>query len=81
MNVVFQYDFLHVLYSARKFPAKNYYFSNHILFSTISLLHEQRLNPSKYSKKKIIMGIFLWATDHDINMHEKIQNMNMYRYL
>jgi hypothetical protein len=52
-------NFMQVLYSAKKFPIKNYYFSKHILFSTIYLLQEQKLNASNYSKQEIIMRIFI----------------------
>jgi hypothetical protein len=45
----------------------------HTLFSTIYLLQEQELNPRIYSKQELIMSIFVQATDHDINMHAKIQ--------
>jgi hypothetical protein len=31
--------------------------------------------------QELIMEIFLWATDHGINMHAKIQSMNMHIYL
>jgi hypothetical protein len=53
------YDFMHVLNSARNIYNKNYYFSNHILFTTISLLQKQRLNPRIYSKPEIIMKPFV----------------------
>jgi hypothetical protein len=51
-------DFMQVLNSARDIYTKNYYFSNSKLFSTISLLQKQRLNPGKYSKREIIMKFF-----------------------
>jgi hypothetical protein len=44
------YDFMQVLNSTRKFGTKNYYFSMHILFTTIYLLQEHELNPRIYSK-------------------------------
>jgi hypothetical protein len=44
------YDFIQVLYYARKPPTKNLYLPKHILFSTIYLLQEQKLNPRNYSK-------------------------------
>jgi hypothetical protein len=58
MDLILLSDFLQVLYSARKLSTKNYYFSKHILFYTIYLLQEHKLNPSNYSKHKIIMRIF-----------------------
>jgi hypothetical protein len=29
---------------------------------------------------ELIVEIFLLATDHDMNMHAKIQSMNMHKY-
>jgi hypothetical protein len=52
-------DFMQVLNSARDIYTKNYYFSNSKLFSTIYLLQKERLNPGNYSKKEIIMKLFL----------------------
>jgi hypothetical protein len=64
-------DFMQVLNSARNVYTKNYYFPKHILFTTISLLQKQRLNPRNYSKQEINMKIFVWATGDDKNMHAK----------
>jgi hypothetical protein len=80
MHLIFIYDFLHVLYSAGKLSTKNEYFSKHILFSTIYLLQEQKLNPRNYSEQEIIMTIFVQANYHDVHMHAKIQCMDMHRY-
>jgi hypothetical protein len=52
-------DFMQVLNSARNVYTQNHYFSKYILFSTISLLQKQRLNPRNYSKQEIIMKLFL----------------------
>jgi hypothetical protein len=52
-------DFIQVLNSARNIYTKNYYFSKHILFTTNSLLQKKRLNPIIYSKKEIIMKLFV----------------------
>jgi hypothetical protein len=49
LNMV--YDFMKVLQSTRKHPTKNEYFYKHILFSTIYLLHEQKLNPKNYCEQ------------------------------
>jgi hypothetical protein len=81
IHLIFLSDLLYVLNSARKFPTKNQYFSKHILFSTIYLLQNQKLNASNYSKQEIIMGIFLWSTDHEMNMHTKFQGIDMYVFL
>jgi hypothetical protein len=56
-------DFVQVLNSARDIYTKNYYFSNSKLFSTISLLQKQRLNPGNYSKKQIIMKFLYEALE------------------
>jgi hypothetical protein len=45
------------------------------------LLQEQNLNTSNYPKHELIMGIFVLATDPDMNMHAKIQSIIMYVYL
>jgi hypothetical protein len=52
------YDFIQVLNSARNSYTKNQYLSMHILFTIISLLQKQRLNPRNYSKQEIIMKLF-----------------------
>jgi hypothetical protein len=52
-------DFLQVLHSARKLYTKNQYFSNPKLFSTISLLQKNRLNPGNYYKQQLIMELFV----------------------
>jgi hypothetical protein len=52
----------------------------HISFSTIYLRQEQRLNPTNYSDQELIMEIFAWTTDNDMNMHEKIQSISNYIY-
>jgi hypothetical protein len=75
------YDFMLVLNSTRKFSTKNYYFPMHILFTTIYLLQEHELNPRIYSRQELIMGIFLQATDHNINMRAKIHYLILHRFL
>jgi hypothetical protein len=67
--------------SAKEFATKNYYFPMHILFTTIYLSQEHELNPKIYSKHKLIMSIFVQATDHEINMHAKIQYLILHRFL
>jgi hypothetical protein len=41
-------DFMKVISSIGKHPTKNEYFSRPILFTTIYLLQEQKLNPRNY---------------------------------
>jgi hypothetical protein len=64
-----------------EFATKNYYFPMHILFTTIYCLQEQELNPRIYSKQELIMSIFVEATNHEINMHAKIQYLILHRFL
>jgi hypothetical protein len=73
-------DFLRVLYSTRKFPTKEYYVSKYIQFSTIYLILERNLNTRNYPRQELLMEIFVLATDHDMNMLENIQSMNMHKY-
>jgi hypothetical protein len=51
-------NFIQVLNNARDVYTQNHYFSNSKLFSRISLLQKQRLNPRNYSKQEIIMKLF-----------------------
>jgi hypothetical protein len=53
------FDFIQVINSARDVYTKNHYFPKHILFTTISLLQKQRLNPRNYYKKELIMKLFV----------------------
>jgi hypothetical protein len=54
------YDFIQLLHIKRH-STKNYYFPMYILFIIIYLLQEHKLNPRNYSKKELIMRIFLQA--------------------
>jgi hypothetical protein len=74
-------DFKQVLHSAREFYTKKYYFYNHKLFSTISLLQQQGLNPRNYSKKELIMELFPYTTDNGMHMLANIQSITKCRYL
>jgi hypothetical protein len=49
---------MQALYNAMKPSTKNEYFPKYILFSTIYLMQEQKLNPNKYSEQDINMIIF-----------------------
>jgi hypothetical protein len=81
MNLIMLFDFIQVLNSTREFATKNYYIPMHILFTTIYLLKEHEFNPRIHSKQELIMIIFVQATDHDINMHEKIQYLILHSFL
>jgi hypothetical protein len=45
VHLILPYDFVHVIYSIRKFDTKKQYFPKHKLFYTNYLLQEKRLNP------------------------------------
>jgi hypothetical protein len=81
IHLILTSNFLHVLSSTRKLYTKNYYFSKHKLFSTNSLLQEQRLSLRNYSKQELIIKSFVQPTNHNVNIHAKIQFICMYRYL
>jgi hypothetical protein len=53
MNLNMLYDFMQLLNINRKHPTKNEYFPRHVVFTTICLLQEQKLNPRNYSKQKL----------------------------
>ncbi len=57
--LIFLSGFMQVLDSIRKHYTKNEYFPKYILFPTISLLQEQKLNPRNCSKQEIIKSNFL----------------------
>jgi hypothetical protein len=58
MNLTMLFDFIQVLLSKRKHSTKDEYFPKYILFTTIYLLQEQKLNYNKYYKQTIIMSNF-----------------------
>jgi hypothetical protein len=67
-------DFIQVLNSSRDVYTKNYYISNSKLFSIISLLQKNRLNPRNYYKQELIMKLFVWANGDDMSM----QNFSLF---
>jgi hypothetical protein len=62
-------NFKQLLNYIRKHTTKSEHLSRHILFTTIYLLQEQKLNHRNYSKQKIIMSNFIQATEYDMDMH------------
>jgi hypothetical protein len=62
---------MQVLISIRKHYTKNEYFSRHIIFTTIYLLLDQKLNHNKYSGQEINMINFVQAIEHDVHMYAK----------
>jgi hypothetical protein len=80
MNLNILSGFMQVLHITRKHYTKNVYFPMHILFTTFYLLQKQKLNYNKYSDQKINMRYFIQANEYYINMHAKIQFMNMHGF-
>jgi hypothetical protein len=54
-------DFMQVLNIIRKHYTNNEYFPKHMVFTTIYLLQEQKLNPRNYSEQKVNMIYFIQA--------------------
>jgi hypothetical protein len=52
----------------------------HILFITIYLLHEQKLNHENYSEQELNMDNFVQANKYDVHMHTKFKDVCRYRY-
>jgi hypothetical protein len=50
----------------------------YIQFSTIYLILKKNLNTKNYPRQELTMEFFVLATDHDMNMHAKLQSMNMH---
>jgi hypothetical protein len=80
MNLINLCDFIQALNNNRKHPTKNEYFPKHILFTTIYLLPEQKLNHRNYSKKEINMENFVRATENDVDMYAKFGDLNFYGF-
>jgi hypothetical protein len=59
MNLNMLSKFIQVLNSIRKYYTKNKYYPKHVLFTTIYLLQEQKLNHRNYSEHKINMINFV----------------------
>jgi hypothetical protein len=71
-------DFMQVLHIKRRHTTKNEYFSKHILFTTIYLLREHKLNHKNYSKQEINMNNFLQAKENDVHIYEKLGGLYFY---
>jgi hypothetical protein len=81
LNLKMLSDFMQVWNNIRKHPTKNEYFPMDIIFTTIYLLQEQKLNYNEYSEQKLKMRYFIQAKEYDMNMHAKIKCMNMHGFL
>jgi hypothetical protein len=53
----------------------------HILFTTIYLLQEYKLNHGNYFKYKINMRNFVQSTEHDVHMYAKFGGLTCYKFL
>jgi hypothetical protein len=80
MNLTRVYDFLQILHIKRGSLPKMIIFPL-MQFTTIYLLQKQKLHYNKYSEHEINMIYFIPATKNDMNMHAKIQCMNMHVFL
>jgi hypothetical protein len=69
MHLIMFSDFMQVLHINRMHPTKNEYFSMHILFTTIYLLQEHKLNHRNYSQQEINMINFIQSTENDVHMY------------
>jgi hypothetical protein len=81
MNLIMLSNYMNTLNSTRKLPTKNVHFAMHILFSTIYLWQEQKLNPNKNSEQEINMGNFVQATEYDMCKHAKFEYLNIHIFL
>jgi hypothetical protein len=81
MNLNKFFDFMEIQNSIRKHPSKNEYFTKHVLFSTIYLLQEQKLNPKKYYEQEINMINYVQGTEHDVHMYAKFEGFTLYGIL
>jgi hypothetical protein len=80
IDLIMLFDFMQVLNIKRKHPIKNEYFPIHILFSTIYLLQELKLNHNNYSKQKINMSNFVQGDEHDVHMYAKFEDFTFYDF-
>jgi hypothetical protein len=78
MNLTMISDFMQVVTIKREHYTNSEYFPKHILFTTIYLLPEQKLNYNKYSKHEINMGNFVQSTEYDVHMYAKIQGLKLH---
>jgi hypothetical protein len=52
-----------------------------ILFSTIYLLQEQKLNYRNYYVQELIMGFFLQATGYGVHLRANFEDLILNRFL
>jgi hypothetical protein len=81
MHLIILSDFMQILHIKRRHPTKNEYFPMHILFTTIYLMQEHKLNHRNYSKQEINMNNFVKATEQDVHMYTKFEGLTCYEFL
>jgi hypothetical protein len=74
------YDFIQVLKSIRKYTTKNECFHVHILFTTIYILHKQKLNHRNYSEHELNMSNFVQDNEYYVHKYANCQDVCKYRY-
>jgi hypothetical protein len=62
--------FILVLNNIRNHPTKNECFCMHILFTTIYLLHKQKLNHENYSEQELNMDNFVQVNEYDVCVYK-----------
>jgi hypothetical protein len=75
------YDFMQVIYCARKPPTKNLCFPTSILFTIIYLLREQKLKYNNYCGQQTNVRNFVQAKQYDMIMYANIQYEDMHIFL
>jgi hypothetical protein len=81
MHLIMLSDFMQVLNSTRNHFVKKEYFPMPILFSTIYLLQEEKLNYRNYSVHEIIMENFVQATEYSVHMHNNLEDLILHGFL
>jgi hypothetical protein len=74
-------DFIQVLHITSKHYTKNEHFPKLILFTTIYLFKEHKLNHRNYSEQEINMRNFVQATENDMHMYTLFGDVNCYVFL
>jgi hypothetical protein len=75
------YDFIQVLNIQKRLSTKDEHFSKYIISTMIYLLQKQKLRYNNYSEQQINMRHFTQSKEYDMNVHAKIQCMNMHGFL
>jgi hypothetical protein len=78
MILIILYDFIQDLNIKRRLYTKDDYFSTNMLFTTIYLLQEQKLNHNNYFEQKINMIYFIQSNKYYMFINAKFQCMYMH---